>query len=174
MSARDLDLAMVIEVFASQYGDDFFHVNGRVVKRVWRDGEWMFDSGFQYDEPKYGSLRVSAQGNLDSEEPAYAWATEYHDLYRLTLVDAEPMVKVLRKVQRGLDKLTAEFGWPDSLGAYIARVGKILGANSFGFYAPNGEPRWASGELIRWDNASHLNSNINQRITALRKARQTA
>jgi hypothetical protein len=132
----------------------------------------MFDSGFNYNEPAYSNLHVSAQGDLETDEPAYAWATEYRDLYRLTLSEGEPMIKVLRKVQRGLDKLTAELGWPDSLGAYIARVGKILGVERFGFYAPKGEPRWASGELIRWDNASHLNSNINDRIRALREATQ--
>jgi hypothetical protein len=116
---------------------------------------------------------VRAQGGLDDEQPPYGWEVEYRFDYAtdLRLHEVERMVKLLRKVEKGLERSNAKLGYPDTLGAYIARVASILGVDAFGFFAPKGEKMWASGEIIRWDNASHLTWTINDRIQYLREQR---
>lgn len=170
MANKDLDIRMIVEVSASNYGDPYFHVTARPVKHVWDEHSksWSFRSGFEYDEPRYGDLQVRAQGSLDEDAPSYGWNVEYHQPYRVTRGDAEEMAKVLRKIERGVEKMTADLGYAENIGQYIARVAKVLGITSFGMFPPKGEALWSSGERVRWDNASHLNWQIEQRVVELR------
>lgn len=169
--SKDLDIRMLIEV-DRETGSDYLHVYAKPVKWVYRDYEsdrgWRIDRGFDFDEPAYNDLRVSAQGDVRSEEPLYGWRVEYHQPYSVRWEDAQKMAKVLGKVERKLATLTTELDAPENIGQYIARVGLALGIKLFGFYPPRGEQMWASGELIRWDTAAYLDSTIRQRVAALR------
>lgn len=81
-------------------------------------------------------LVITAQADRSgSSSDAYGWRVEYKQPYAVELLRAEEMVKVLRKVSRGLDKMERELGYCESFGAYVARVGKVLGMSAYGWLA---------------------------------------
>jgi hypothetical protein len=164
-----LDIRLTISVEGSSY-DDYYHVIARPVKPEYRQGEptsWW--AAFDYGEPAYSNLQVSSQGNLrEPEQPAYGWEVEYRGRYSIELRDAEAMVKVLRKVDRGLERLKSELGYPETIGAYIARVAKVLGIRTFGFESTDRE-LWASGEKWHWCDASTIQWQIDERIKVLQE-----
>lgn len=76
-------------------------------------------------------LTINAQADYVSDD-AYGWRVEYKQPYSVTLRDAETMVKLLRKIDKGLAKLDAKLGRAESFGAYVARVAIVLGVEHFG------------------------------------------
>lgn len=75
-------------------------------------------------------LQLTAQ--LDQPiQGFYAEKLGYRDVYLTTLIRAEAMVKVLRKVQRTLDRLEVRYGRADDFVTYAARVAEGIGASGF-------------------------------------------
>src|SRR3990167_9152811 len=59
------------------------------------------------------------------------WEVAYQQPFCVNLSAAEAYVKLLRAVQRKLDKYAAEFGVPEGFGQFALRVCKALGVTQF-------------------------------------------
>jgi hypothetical protein len=106
----------------------------------------------------WADLRITAQFDHVATQP-YGWRVEYHNVYAVELARAEAMVKTLRKIERGLERLRAEFGYPESFAAYVARVAKVLGVKQFGWRSPDGG-MFPNGTQYRWTDADGLASHV--------------
>lgn len=125
------------------------------------DGElrnYLDGSGVRRNEDAFADLCITAQLDRSSDDP-YGWSVEYRDIYSVNAERAEVMVKTLRKVNRGLEKMQAELGYAETFAGYVARVAKVLGVKTFmwrttdrrgiGMYADNDYGR-GGAEQLRW------------------------
>lgn len=124
------------------------------------DGElrnYLDGSGVRRNEDAFADLCITAQADRSSDDP-YGWSVEYRDLFSVNAERAEVMSKTLRKVNRGLEKMTAELGYAETFAGYVARVGKVLGVKTFmlrtttggGMYADNDYRRFDATSLAYW------------------------
>lgn len=102
--------------------------------------DWPRLRGLGYgDDAAFDGLTVSAAAADDMGPGTYGWATEYKEARYVKLDQAERMVKVLRKVERGLAKLTERYGYPEFFTAYLLRVADVLGITQFAIRQPSGD-----------------------------------
>lgn len=112
----------------------------------------------------YGNLRITASHDLAlTREESYGWRVEYRDLYSVNQRRAEAMVKTLRKIEKGLERLEAKWGSPDTWAAYVIRVGDVLGVKVYG-HQQSTEARSMTGEMYRWGDANTLRWQVTDRI----------
>lgn len=106
--------------------------------------------GHQYDETDaLADLQVNALLSND-EERAWGWGVDYRQVYRVELEQAEKMVKVLRKVKRGLDKATEQFGYSPDFHSYMTRIAHILGVKHFVVQADENSRRGGMYDESQW------------------------
>jgi hypothetical protein len=76
-------------------------------------------------------LTVSAQGSPADGGSTYGWKVEFQDVAYIDLRHAQAMARTLGRVERRLARMADELGWPESFGAYLLRVAKVLGVKEF-------------------------------------------
>jgi hypothetical protein len=144
---------------SDSYSDDvrFLRFRAYPVRVSDSDGIRNFSSG-SYDHSPLADLVISAQ--VDSSDPMrpYGFEVGYRNLYSLNLREAEANVKLLRKLDKGLEKLNAEFGYADSYAMFVARVGKVLGVKLYGWTL--GDRGWYSENDYRWTDATGIAGRI--------------
>lgn len=166
------DVRMLVKVESSPYDYDhkFFHVIGKPVRMSWEEDtqEWMpYGSFYTYqDEPFYDNLQVHSQGDVESGN-VYGYDIEYRDVIGVNLQTAEKMIKVLRSVDRKLEKIQSELGYPQSFSAYLARAGKAMGISQYGFLPVTGRT-FPSGASYAWHGATMIDAMVAERIKHLR------
>ena len=64
------------------------------------------------------------------DQQPYGWEVQYTDVYYVNLSRAEEMVKVLRKVSRGLEQISRRYGAPSSYSEWVLRVCNVLGVKT--------------------------------------------
>lgn len=154
---------IIIGVEKSSYSDPdetrFLRFRAYPVRVSETDGIRNFSSG-SYDHSPLADLVITAQ--VDSSAPArpYGFAVEYRNIYALNLSQAEANVKLLRKLDKGLEKLTAEFGYADTYATFVARVGKVLGVKLYGWTMD--ERGWYSENDYRWTDATGIAGRIDR------------
>jgi hypothetical protein len=100
-------------------------------------------------------------GQLDRNGDIYGWRAEYHDVYSVGLTDAETMLKLLRKVDRGMEKLRAEWGYPQTFRDYVAQVGKIIGVKGYGYRVDDGRTGWSYDEnTYQWTDVEGMGYRV--------------
>ncbi len=119
-------------------------------------------------------LRVTAQSDSASESESYGWRVEFRDSYAVDLARAEEMVKVLRKVSRGMAKLEAQFGYCESFGAYVARVASVLGISRFGWRTDTGSGGFYSDTRYHWTDAVGFGLRVSSVCREFRAAREVS
>jgi hypothetical protein len=125
-------LTLVFQV-ETQYG------TARLVGRVCHvnaDGELRNFLGDRFEDgAEFGDFAVSAwlPHGHQASGPSFGCTADYLSPYRVELYRAELMVKLLRKVNKGLERLSSERGWvPDGdFAQYALRVAEILGVREF-------------------------------------------
>lgn len=127
-------------------------------------------SGF--DAHPLADLVIGAQydGATANHDP-YGWDVEYRDVFSADLRRVEGMVKTLRKIERGLEKLRGEWGYPDTFAAYVTRVAKVLGIATFG-YKHDGRESFYDGNDYRWTDADGLRYRISELVAKYDKERE--
>lgn len=114
-----------------------------------------------FDADPLGDLHVSAQ--LDggtANEQAYGFKVEYREAFSVDLARADAMLKTLRKVERGLERIRSELGYAESYPAYLARVAKVLGIKQFGWRVGERDGSLYEQNRYHWTDASGLSSYI--------------
>lgn len=110
-----------------------------------------------YENSEFSRVRIHAQADTDSQD-FYGSRVEYDPWAgHLSLPRAELIVKGLRKIDKGLDKITTNEGYTGDFAEYVTRVLRVAGCkgylrdsrNDAGFYI-------ASNGAIRGDIATLL------------------
>jgi hypothetical protein len=104
-------------------------------------------------------FRISAQADSSDPTKIYGWTVGYRDIFALELREAEVKVKLLRKIDRGLERLQSQYGYPESFAAYVARVGSVLGVKLYGWKA-EGNATFMDGNRHRWTDASGISMRL--------------
>jgi hypothetical protein len=81
------------------------------------------------DDSGLMNLAISGQANR-GETYVYAWRLGFSER-DITAERAEQMASILRKIERGLAKITTSLGEPESWPAYVLRVASVLGISLF-------------------------------------------
>lgn len=98
-----------------------------------------------YENSEFSRVRIHAQCDTDSQE-FYGSRVEYDSWGgSLSLDRAELIVKGLRKIDKGLDKIIANEGYTGEFAEYVTRVLRVTGCkgylrdsrNDAGFYIAN-------------------------------------
>jgi hypothetical protein len=164
-------IRMTVVVERPYYGGDYIAIRAEPVYIENGETRYFSDS---WGDPNRGlyKLTVAAQANLRDDSEPYGWdkGAVYRDIHEVSLVQAEQMIKTLRKIDRSLNKIKDELGYASSYGQQLARVGKILGVTSYGFEPTNGEATWATDERWQWVQANMIDSYVGSHLTRLRKA----
>lgn len=167
MSSKE-KLAFVVQI------EEHYDIR-RVVAKVCR----VTTSG-ELRRPSFGSgdlgahladFEVSAYLDRDNER---AWCPgHYFDAFRVDLEQAESIVKVLRKIQKGMDKATREHGYlaADDFAGYLFRIAAILGVRTY--YVRNSDRgREMTGETFRHADAASVQVWIDAREKEFCKPRE--
>lgn len=111
----------------SKREDGFFKVVGRVCfwddstrKIVWPEHQSEFD----------GLMVNSTSNRTMPSSLSYGWDVEYQ-VYSVDLRRAETMVRLLRRVNKAMDRLNDQFGYAATFGAYTLRAAKALRVKRF-------------------------------------------
>lgn len=115
--------------------------------------------GYDDAHTSLADLRITAQQTSGLTAQPYAWRVEYREPYSVDLKRAEIILKTLRKIARGLERLEAEFGYPETFAAYVTRVGSLLKVTRYGWHAERGET-FADGSRYRWTDAAGIVSHL--------------
>ena len=130
-----------------------------------------YSSG-SFDAEPMADLVIRAQyDSATGERGPYGWSVEYRDVFCVDLARADAMFKLLRKVNRGLEKLRNEWGYPESFAQYATRVAKILGITTFGWQRAGGSGLYDDNEY-HWTDADGLRYRINELVAEHDKARE--
>lgn len=106
---------------------------------------------------------------------SYGWSREYRNVFSVDTERASVMLKQLRAIDRGMDKLEKEFGYAKDFASYLARVASVLKIRSFGWKVADGGERWAySGNEYGWGDATRMSDWISRQLADYRKTEQPA
>lgn len=112
----------------SKREDGFFKVVGRVC--CWDDNKRKIV--WPEHQSEYDGLMVNSTSSHNMPtSPSYAWDVEFRDVWSVDLRRAEMMVRVLRRVNKAMDRLNDQFGYASTFGAYVLRAAKALGVKRF-------------------------------------------
>lgn len=122
--------------------------------------------GIGHEDNGHANLRICAQhdpGTTADGQP-YGWRTEYRDVFSIERPRAEAMVKVLRKVERRLERDRLAHGYPPDFATYVARVAHALGITLIGWRV--GESRGAYDETtFRWSDIDGFRLHLQTVLT---------
>jgi hypothetical protein len=143
----------------NDYGSDLRCLRFRAYPvRINEAGEIRNFSSGSYDHSPLADLVISAQADSSAPVRPYGFSVEYRNIYSLDLRQAEANVKLLRKLDKGLEKLQAEFGYAETYATFVARVGKVLGVKLYGW---TGDARgFYSENDYRWTDATGIAGRI--------------
>lgn len=100
----------------------------------------------------------------------YGWHRGYHDVYQVDTDLAAVMLKHLRRVDRGMQRIEADLGPARDLAAYIARVANVCKIRSFGWKVADGGPSWTyDGNAYAWSDATGLMMWVERQIAEFRQ-----
>jgi hypothetical protein len=152
--------AFIFELTNSVYSHDYSEVRVRVVA-IDGDRETTYDS----TNPAEG-FQAYASGNTDDRERSFTYWNSgvQHTGSVVSEYEAERIHKLMVKLRKSLDKMSDEYGYATTFGTYVQRLSKALGVKLVGFFPPNGQTMWASGEKIRFQSPSDASHHIDSII----------
>jgi hypothetical protein len=105
------------------------------IVRVMDDGRIRnLDSSGHEVEKNLDNLSIGATMEYSERNPdtrPWGFHTVYRNVYQVEAFSAKRMARVLSALNKRLDKMTAEYGMPESFGTYVMRVAKALGIKTF-------------------------------------------
>jgi hypothetical protein len=86
----------------------------------------------------------------------YGWRVSYAEPYRVELPEAEAMVTVLRRIDRGMRRLAERYGSPADLAAFMSHLADVLGCRTAAFGRRVTAEHDFDGTGYRWMDADAL------------------
>lgn len=121
---------------------------------------------------EWDSFTLTAQA--EAHHGWYGWHAEFRQPFAVGLDRAEAMVKVLRKVETRLNRITAQYGQPGGFAEWAARVLSATGARgtSRPFGRATSPARDLDGSGYQWMDTDGLRLWLDDQLAAFRKARR--
>lgn len=120
---------------------------------------------------EWDSFALTAQA--EPHHDWYGWHAEFREPFAVGLDHAEAMVKVLRKVETRLSRITAQYGQPGGFADWAARILSATGAR--GTLRPFGRATRPAPDLdgtgYQWMDTDGLRLWLDDQLAAFRKAR---
>jgi hypothetical protein len=125
------------------------------------------------NDNRLADLVVTAQhdGEMADRQP-YGWNVEYRDVFSVNADRAAAMSKTLRAIDRKLDKLRDEWGYPTSFEEYVVRVAKALGITTFGWHRNTG-PVYDGSDFF-WTDVEGIRLQLRTKVADFEKRREEA
>jgi hypothetical protein len=108
---------------------------------------------------------------IGGSDGTYGWDEQP---FTVDLERAEIMVKHLRKVQRRLDAMNSELGYPETFAGYVARVAKVCGVKRFGVRYGKAAAGWHASNEYRWMDAAGIAAHLGMMIENYREPKVNA
>jgi hypothetical protein len=163
------DIRMLVSATPCRYGMDQLDIVATFVSYGEAGEIRNLDSGGSYDLHPLGFLQVRAMADMAAAfGDSYGWTVDYRDVYSIDLQRAEMMAKQLRKIGKGMDKLTAQLTYPGDFPSFLARVASVVGVSMFGFKRSGNDSSY-DGNEYRWTDAAGMAYRVNQSIADYRK-----
>jgi hypothetical protein len=100
----------------------------------------------------------------------YGWSREYHEVFSVDTERAAVMLKRLRALDRGMEKLERELGYASNFPSYLARVASVLKIRQFGWRVAEGGQRWTyDGNRYAWGDATRMTDWVTRQLAEYRK-----
>jgi hypothetical protein len=126
-----------------------------------RADRWDSEGTAQYD-----NLAITAQIDSGKENPTwYAARLVYSEPYEVDLIQAERMVKLMRRLTKALDKFDTQFGRPEDLAAFCGRVATALGCSTDRPFGEYSKELTINGTHYRWTDIDGLRSRLDDTVT---------
>lgn len=116
-----------------------------------------------WDLAQYANLGITAHTSL--EYGWYGFEVHYIEPYRVSLRQAERQVKLLRKIQKALDRFDNEFGSTSDLPTFCARVTQALGCKTAQRYGHFETEMTTNGTRYRWTDVDGLRSALDKFVS---------
>jgi hypothetical protein len=110
-------------------------------------------------EASIADLRVRAQADPTGE--FYGFSAEYYDIYSLDLARAELCAKTLRRVEKHLEKLQGQFGYPQDLWAYLGRFASAFKVDTYGWQTAERAADYGP-DSFRWGDIDAARYHVNE------------
>lgn len=111
-----------------------------------------------YELAHLANLCIKAQRNIgpDRDHDWYGFALEYREVFSAGLAELEMMTKGLRSIRRKLDKLDEQFGRPQDLVTFCARVAVAIGCTDRSPFGQWCDEITFDGTHYKWTDADGL------------------
>jgi len=97
----------------------------------------------------YADLWITCQMEADSKRPeTYAWHVEYYP-HIVNKYEAKKMAKTLESINRRYKNQCMKIGWPESFGAFVARIANLTKIKKVLFVSEGNKSRWYSDNEYR-------------------------
>ena len=160
---RDVRLVVRLED-SNAFGDPYLKLSTEVVYFDEKDAEWVNCYGYSTPAALRGFEKLGVFAQADKYQATlYGAEVSYRDVYQAKLDDLKRMAATLTKVERKLDKMQAEFGYPKTAADVVTRFAKAVGCTGprvFGFHDKTSPSRDDQGYV--WHDADGLQYRINK------------
>lgn len=105
--------------------DRYFHLTVSLYRRQFADGEWSELDAQAARKVEGIQIQCQADNRPDQAGDSYAWEVQTEDRH-FRLHDLERIVKVMRAIDKKLQRWQTEWGHPATFGEYVRRVLRAL------------------------------------------------
>jgi hypothetical protein len=124
------------------------------------------DSGIR--PHSFGGLRIRCCVIRTEQGPeTYDWSACYRDCLEIDLPRATQMRATLARIDRQAERLKAEFGPPETFGAYLARAASALRLTCFG-YRVGASTHSHDTNTYHWTDAAGMMAEVQHQIAVWR------
>jgi hypothetical protein len=130
------------------------------------------DKHFEFFDDLVIHCQIGGVCSEGEEMKPYSWGADYQDLYSVGLDGAEKMVKTLRRLEKGLDRIQDKLGYAETYADYVLRVANVLGVKVFVFQRTFNGDQYSANEYdfeYQFASAKHrINMLIDKNIESLK------
>ncbi|GAB3259759.1 hypothetical protein [Kineosporia babensis] len=159
------DIPLVVLVTSQHLYDTTHQIIAQIgyqdSKGWWQTPTW----GWCQTASQYADFQIT--GYVDLEKGTVWGYSHYFNPHQISLDQAESIVKVLRKIKRGLDRADTERGYiPDnSFHEYVIRITAALGITDY--RVPTGDSPSNSGHDVRQVSGGGLRTWLHHRVNEI-------
>lgn len=160
------DVRFLLDVKPSKYSDTL-DVDFNIV--LIQDGKIRNPSRYEVGS-EFCELHIGSFCERDDAGFSVRHASDgiyYKDLLTVDVRDAEVMLKTLRRLIKGMDKLSSEIGRPQDFASFMAYLARVIGCTDrpFGRLATIGGTGWTYDDNdYRWMDVDDLRYHLHQKI----------
>lgn len=147
MDRKTFPLGLRVEVVEDKSTYHTFRVSACVIQgeSLYHQGGSLFGNDWEKPECAFEHLTFSLVSFSDSHAPSVHFTMDYRDCGYIGPSEVYAMAKTLKRLERGMEKISLTEGCPKSFGQYLNRVARLIGA-TYMLTPRNAVSRERSGE----------------------------